>query len=312
MTEPETKNRFIVLSIDESREQTQKILAYQRRMQTLEGISEKANKSKIIKKHRNFQSLLKKVRVINPYAEELTYIEDRIQVRREHPKYLNLISTVAFLRQGQKEVKRLNIKEIASAVKQPCNDQYRGVIASRSAAKQSQSYIEYIEVDTQDIKIANEIAHYVLGRSVRELSEPSRRLLDLIYELAKKIVEEEGIHIRDVKLTRRNIREYTKWSDYQVRMHLEQLVELEYVVAVMGKQGQQYYYELRYEGEELEGDKLLIGLKENVGEKKPFIARKEERELSTASDHGRGQALRTLRSFAKENRKVETACEAVC
>jgi DNA primase catalytic core len=216
-TDPETKNRFFVLSVDESREQTQRILKHQRKMHTLEGILGKSKIADIIKKHKNFQRSLKQLKIINPYAEVLSYLDDRIQVRRDHPKYLNLIETVAFLRQYQKEIK-------------------------------NHHNMEYIEVDLEDIKTANEIAHYVLGRSLDELSEPSRRLLELIQRMVREISQREAIPESKVQISRRMIREYTKWSDYQIRTHLDQLVSLEYLRPVSGRNGQQYKYVLCYTG----------------------------------------------------------------
>jgi len=53
--------------------------------------------------------LLEPVAVVNPYAEQLTYGDDRLQSRRDQPKYLNLINAVAFLRQMRKPVRSHNV-----------------------------------------------------------------------------------------------------------------------------------------------------------------------------------------------------------
>ena len=84
---------------DESREQTRAILTFQRKRHTLEGKKGKATRETLIRKHRNFQRLLKPIMVVNPYAEKLVYSDDRLQSRRDQPKYLNIINAVAFLRQ---------------------------------------------------------------------------------------------------------------------------------------------------------------------------------------------------------------------
>ena len=50
----------------------------------------------------------------------------------------------------------------------------------------------------------------------------------------------------EVRLSRREIRDETGWSDWQVRAYCGQLVELEYLYAVAGTNGKQYLYELAW------------------------------------------------------------------
>ena len=161
--DPETKSRFFVTSIDESREQTRRILNFQRTRHLSDSPARRVQIEKIVKLHRNFQRLMRNIVVKNPYADKLTYGDDRLQSRRDQPKYLNLIKSVAFLRQMVKTV------------------QYE--------QKDAES-IPYIEVDLEDIKIANTLAHEVLGRSLDELSRPSRDLLVQLEEMLELIVSQ--------------------------------------------------------------------------------------------------------------------------
>ena len=75
---PETKSRFFILGVDESREQTRRILTMQRKSHTLEGLKDQSDKEGIIRKHHSFQRLLEPYAVVNPYAEELFYEDDRL------------------------------------------------------------------------------------------------------------------------------------------------------------------------------------------------------------------------------------------
>jgi hypothetical protein len=52
-----------------------------------------------------------------------------------------------------------------------------------------------------------------------------------------------------VRFTRRTVRGVLGLSDTQLRVHLERLVALEYVLAHAGKQGQLYAYSLRFDGD---------------------------------------------------------------
>lgn len=93
----ETSNRFITLTIDESKEMTERILQKQRQQETLEGLIKKAETERIIKRHHNAQRLLRSLQVINPYAELLTFPSESLRARRDHKKYLGLIKSIAFM-----------------------------------------------------------------------------------------------------------------------------------------------------------------------------------------------------------------------
>ena len=45
---------------------------------------------------------LRPLAVVNPYAEQLTFLDDRTRTRRDHAKYLTLIEAIALLRQHQR------------------------------------------------------------------------------------------------------------------------------------------------------------------------------------------------------------------
>ena len=236
-TDAETKSRFFVTSVDESKPQTRAILAFQRTRQTLAGWDNQACVEEVLRKHQNFQRLLKPLAVINPYADQLAYGDDRLQGRRDQPKYLNLIKAVAFLRQMQKPI------------------QTRGGNGTQ---------VEYIEVDVDDIRIANELAHEILGHSLDELSRPGRDLLLLLDDLLKERTQdsEDAAERRShFTFTRRDIREFTGWANSRVHRYLRELVDLEYVLAESGRNGATYRYRLAYDGQGKDGQRFLLGLK---------------------------------------------------
>jgi DNA primase len=230
--EGETASRFLFISIDESREMTEKILAKQRHSHTLQGFLGKLKGADIIRKHKNAGRLLRPLKVVNPYAELLTFTSKSLRARRDHTKYLNLIQAIAYLFQYQRK---------------PHTVDYGG------------ETVEYINVTLADIYQANELAAEILGRSLDELSPPSRKLLMLIREMCEERAEEG-----DAQYTflRRDIREYSGWSDFQVKTHIRQLEELEYLYSLTGKKGKEYVYELAYTGGGEDGRPFLIGLVE--------------------------------------------------
>jgi DNA primase catalytic core len=231
----ELLNRAIVLTVDEDRDQTRRIHAAQRRSQTLEGLLAKTDRNAIIRKHQNAQRLLRPLQVVNPHAEELTFLDDRTRTRRDHVKYLTLIRAVALLHQYQRQIKTV---------------EHRG------------AQIEYIEVTRADIAVANRLAHATLGRSLDELAPQTRRLLFTLDAMVATACAKLEIERKEYRFTRRQLREHIGWSDFQVRMHLDKLVQLEYALVHRGGRGQQFVYELLYDGQGKDGKPFLVGLQD--------------------------------------------------
>jgi hypothetical protein len=90
----ELMNRCLVLSVNETREQTQRIHQLQRQRQTLEGLLLDADKSHLTNLHQNAQRLIRTLLVVNPYAEQLTFLDTQTRTRRDHMKYLTLIKSI--------------------------------------------------------------------------------------------------------------------------------------------------------------------------------------------------------------------------
>ena len=120
--------------------------------------------------------------------------------------------------------------------------------------------MEYVNVMLADIARANELAGDVLGRSLDELSPSSRQLLEHIKKMSEKACREKDLTLKEYRFSRRDIRECCGWSDFQVRLHIGQLEDLEYIYSVAGKRGKEYVYELVYAGGGEDGKPFLIGL----------------------------------------------------
>lgn len=229
----ELMNRCLVLTVNESRAHTQAIHHQQRFDETLEGLLASAHKNELINLHRNAQRLLKPLNVVNPFAQHLTFLNDKTRTRRDHKKYLMLIRSIALLHQYQREIKRVH---------------HQG------------NEIEYIEVTLDDIETANKLAHDVLGRSLDELPPQTRRLLKLIHQYIETECEVHRIDQSDVRFTRKALRESTGWGNTQLKLHLARLVELEYLLIHGGHHQQRYQYELLYDGNLGNDQSHMMGL----------------------------------------------------
>ena len=229
----ELLNRCLVLAVDEDREQTKAIHQLQREAETLEGLIAKEERSHLLTLHQNAQRLLRPLRVVNPYARSLTFPDTATRTRRDHMKYLALIRAVAFLHQHQRTIKTMT---------------HRGETK------------EYIEATLDDIEVANRLAHEVLGRTLDELPPQPRRLLWLLDQMVRAAGERLKMARSDFRFSRREVRAFTQWGDTQCRLHLDRLVDLEYVLVHRGGRGQSFVYELLYDGQGQDGKPFVPGL----------------------------------------------------
>jgi len=229
----ELMNRCLVLTVNESREQTRAIHERQRQRQTLDGLLADSHKAAVTALHRNAQRLLRPIHVVNPYADQLTFVDHQTRTRRDHTKYLSLIRAIALLHQHQREVKTV---------------EHRG------------QTLAYIEVIKADIAQANEIAHEVLGRTLDELPPQTRTLLMLVRDWVQGQCIEHGITQADWRFTRKQVRAATHWGDTQLKVHLARLVELEYLA--LHRKGLTHEYELAYDAKAETGKPHLSGLLE--------------------------------------------------
>ena len=228
----ELLNRCLVLTVDESREQTERIHALQRKARTLEGLVAKEEKKDLLRVLRNAQRLLQPLAVVNPYADELTFTTDRTRTRRDHEKYLTLIDVIALLHQHQRPTETRQV---------------------------SGRPVPFIRATLDDIALANRLAPELLGRSLDELPPQTRRVYETIKAIVRERCDGEKIEQGVAFFSRRAIRARLGWGITQIRAHLERLRELEYIEARYGRMGSSYQYELLTDCRET-ADKAHIGL----------------------------------------------------
>jgi len=223
----ELLNRCLVLTINESREQTEAIHRRQRQGRTLAGLLAAQTSTAIRTLHQDAQRLLRPVAVVNPYAEQLTFRSESPRLRRDHAKYLTLIDAIAYLHQHQRPI------------------QHAGSIA-------------YIEVTLADIALANRLAGDVLGRSLDDLPPQTRRVLGEVVTFVEQRQQAQGLARSQVRFTRRELRDATGTGDTQLKLHLGRLEDHEYLI--VHRQGPRYQYELMFDGDPAGAHRQLIGL----------------------------------------------------
>ncbi|AMV32623.1 hypothetical protein VN12_18350 [Pirellula sp. SH-Sr6A] len=218
----ELANRCLILTVDESIEQTKAIQARQRLLQTREGLQRQSQVAAIRTLHHHAQRLLRPLQVLNPLVDSLEFVCDRLRNRRDHAKYLSLIQAIALLHQHQRVIHT------------------------------EEDGTEWIEVQESDIALADRLMDKLLKQSLSELAPQTEQCLHLVQEFVAKGCRaaaaaspaEQAILRQRFRFTRRSFRESVGWSDNQVRTHLDRLVQLEHLIVHRGKQGATYVYQL--------------------------------------------------------------------
>ncbi len=258
----ELLNRCIVLTVDESREQTEAIHESQRQHRTLAGLLARADRDAIRCLHQNAERLIQPLSVVNPYAKHLTFVADRTRTRRDHEKYLTLIDAIALLHQHQRPIR---------------------------SVEHGDRLIRYVEVTLDDIAAANHLAHGVLGRTLDELPPQTRKLLQLIVTWVTERCNALTMNRSDFRFGRRDVREATGWGNTQLKVHLRRLEELEYLLAHRGGRGQSFVYELLYDRDTVKEAPHLSGLIDIAALEQTYDEKKSGRK-SSRSGSSRPQA----------------------
>ncbi|QYS87079.1 hypothetical protein JJC03_03705 [Flavobacterium oreochromis] len=147
----DNSNRSFLLYIDESQEQDEKIMFYQRAVSAGQINYEEEIQTKMLLQ--NAQRLLKTITVRNPFAMHLTLPQSVFKPRRTNAHYLQFIEAITFYKQYQK------FHHI---------DKETGE--------------EYIETSVEDIQEANELIKEVLLRKSDSLSGACRNHLENLKE----------------------------------------------------------------------------------------------------------------------------------
>ncbi len=224
---PENLNRCLVLFVDETQEQTARILEYQRFLQTPAGFLIKRKIPAIIEKHKAAQKLLKPVLVINPYAELMGFPERRLEARRDQMKFIQVLNAVTFFNQYRRERKTIE----------------------DAAAKET---FEYIEASLDDYKITYDllVKSGILSNTLSDIPKNARDLYGIIREMVSEISGENNKPVKDILFTRKMVWEYSGWSHFQVRKYTGILADYEFLEIISGSfRGQTHAYRIILEEE---------------------------------------------------------------
>ena len=225
----ETKQRFLILTIDETSKQTESILQTQRIKNTHRYYQMSIDENSVTGLHHNMQRLIKPLTVTFPDELKLSWPFGRLQMRREQKKFLSLVKAITLLHQYQRKVGTLK--------------------------RLDDTTMEYVQATQKDVDLALELGRVVFARNVDDVSPTGRTLLEEIiklvqdkYDTLKSENPNSEIRMCEIPFTRKELRQRIGWSETQVRQNIEPLVELGYIGRVGGRFGSIYRYVLLDDG----------------------------------------------------------------
>jgi hypothetical protein len=138
--------------------------------------------------------------------------------RRDHERFIDLIASVCFLRQYQKE------------------EQKRGLSP-------------FIECDLEDYKVAYDIMVKILPSTLSNFPKSAQLLYETIRRILKEKADQESLPISEVSVTQREIREREGLEHNFVKRNIRLLVEYEYLNQKGGQsRGGKAFYRINQDG----------------------------------------------------------------
>lgn len=203
-------NRSFLIYLDETSEQDERIMQYQRKLSAGKINSEDETKAKQLLQQ--VQSVLQPITVINPYAEYLQIPKEVFKQRRTNAHYLAFIEVITFYKQMQREIK---------------TDESTGEI--------------YIESTIEDIGEANRLMKEILLRKSDELNGATRNYFEQLKQcLQHNSLLGEGCG----SFTNASIRHQLRIPLSSVKRYHAALLNAGFIRKTESSNGKSYHYEV--------------------------------------------------------------------
>ncbi len=198
-------NRCFLIYLDESQEQDERIMDYQRKISA--GKINTTNETQARQLLQNVQKILQPITVINPYAELLQIPKEVFKQRRSNAHYLAFIEVITFYKQHEREHKV---------------DEATGEI--------------FIETTIEDIEEANGLMKEILLRKSDELNGATRNYFE---ELKQHIIKSN-----QSSFTSTSIRNQLRIPISSVKRYHAALMEAGLIRKVESRNTKAYHYEV--------------------------------------------------------------------
>ncbi len=186
-------SRCFVIAVDESKEQTLRVINYQNNVAA--GLVDKKKENEIREFLQNCMRLLKPYEVVNPFANRIALPQDAHKIRRLNELYQSLVKQITLLNQYQRK-----------------QDEQGKLISTKA-----------------DLQTACEIMFESILLKVDELDGSLRQFYEKLKQFVLSKAEKENTSQSDTDFNRFEIRQATGVSKTQQHRYVQQLVNLEYI-----------------------------------------------------------------------------------
>ena len=199
-------NRCFLIAVDETKEQTHRIIQYQNRKAS--GKIDGAEEKKITEFIQNCIRMLKPYEVINPYADKVQLPEEAHKIRRLNDLYQSFVKQITLMNQYRRK-----------------KDQQGRLITEK-----------------EDLQTAAEIMFDSIVLKIDELDGSLR----LFYEKLKAYIKSKGHAYESYSFGQREIRQALNISKTQLHRYINDLLSLEYIQQTGGYANRGYQYKITW------------------------------------------------------------------
>ncbi len=203
-------SRVFLIAVDESKEQTKRIIHYQQ--QKAAGLIENNREKKAAALLQNCIRLLQPYEVINPYANKIQLPEEAHKIRRLNDLYLSFVKQIALLNQYQRK-----------------RDKQGRLVAQ-----------------LEDLQTANTIMFDSIVLKVDELDGALRGFYEKLKEYVEQKAAQEGKNQFDTDFSQREIRQAFRMSKTGCQNQINALLELEYIYKTYSSARNTHHYKIAY------------------------------------------------------------------
>jgi predicted transcriptional regulator len=231
-------NRSLLIYLDNSKEHKEHIMNYQRKLSA--GKIATKEEKQLIEFFKDMQTILKPIKVRNPFAEYLVIPEHVFKPLRTNSHYLAFIETITFYHQYQREVK--------------------------TTGSHGEPVEPYIETTLEDIEWANLLLKEVLLAKADELPRAVREFFELLKHWLKK-EKKGGFYAKE-------IREILRSYPMKINRYMYELESRGFIRKTGGNKKTGFEYEVyRWDDYEklLDGAKLLDDILNDLRSIKPGV-----------------------------------------
>ena len=220
LMDDETRNRLVILTVDESSAQTLRVLRSMMKSSTKKGAKLLTDKNVILEKYKSIQKVLEPMKVIFPdsWEDKIQFDTTKVSNKRKYRNYISIIETIALHRQYQKKIHE---------------------VQDSHGRKHNAIY-----ADKRDVDDANILSREIFKHSVRELNPVNYKCFEDIKTYCQERAKETSLPIEETFFTRKDIRLAAYWEQRPLRRAFENLEDMEYIFREYGADRGRHFYKV--------------------------------------------------------------------